>query len=71
MRDTYDAEQEIFRAWHIIDDLKTVLEGVLDRDFTPDQTANALQGLIEIYDIRFQHIVQDFQQRAYPTTVTD
>jgi hypothetical protein len=68
MRDIHEAEQEIFRAWHILDDIKTLLEGVLEHDYTPDQVANALQGMVEVYDIRFQHIINDFQQRAYPNT---
>ena len=62
MRDAYEREQEIFRTWHIIDDLRTLLEGVADRDFTPDQTANAILGMIELYDVRFQHLITDFQE---------
>jgi hypothetical protein len=66
MVDLNEIEQDIFKAWHIIDDINTVIEGVLEHDFTPDQTANALQGIVEIYELRFHRMHSNFQQMSYP-----
>ena len=47
-----DLEQMILRDQNIIQDLDDLLEGVLEFDFTTDQVANVLLGVIQLYKLR-------------------
>ena len=48
MSDRFDFEQEIMQCWNIVEELKVLHEGVLERDLTRDQISNILLGLGEI-----------------------
>jgi len=58
----FDLEQEILKTWNILDDLDTVIEGVLDEDWSPDQVSNALIGIKEIYASRFSKTFSTFEK---------
>lgn len=62
MKDRFDFEQEIFQCWNIVEDLKELHEGVLERDLTTGQISNILLGLGEIYQLRFEVLFDTFEQ---------
>ena len=48
----YDMEQEIFKCWNVVDDLKMLSEEVNNgSDFT-----NTLKGVAELYHYRFEKL---------------
>jgi len=53
----FDLEQDIFKCWHIIDDIDQLLEMILDRDASKDSIANVLAGLSVLYEDRFQRLM--------------
>ena len=61
MKDRFDMEQEVMKCWNVVDDLKVLHEGVLDRDLTRDQISNILLGLGEIYQLRFEVLFDTFE----------
>ena len=61
MKDRFDFEQDIFKCWHIVDDLKQLTEMVLDRDASTDDIANVLIGLQALYDDRFEQLMENFE----------
>ena len=58
---SFQLEQEILDCWTITKNIDTVLEGVLEYDLTPDQIANALLGLKELYEIKFDKACRTFE----------
>ena len=60
-KDRFDMEQEVMKCWNVVDDLKVLHEGVLDRDLTRDQISNILLGLGEIYQLRFEVLFDTFE----------
>ena len=58
---SFQLEQEILDCWTITKNIDTVLEGVLEYDLTPDQIANALLGLKELYEIKFDKAFRTFE----------
>lgn len=62
MSDRFDLEQEILDCWNITKDLEDLNFAVLEKDFTPDQTANVLLGLIELYNIKFDKMFDTFSK---------
>jgi len=48
-------------CWNLVDDLKTINAGVLDHDWTADQVSNALMGLVEIYQVRFDSLFASYE----------
>jgi hypothetical protein len=61
----FDHEQSILAAWGILDQIDSVLEGVLDYGWTPDQTANALMGIKEIYELKFDKLFNEFENGVH------
>jgi len=61
MKDRFDFEQDIFKCWHIVDDLKQLTEMVGDRDASTDDIANVLLGLQTLYDDRFEQLIENFE----------
>lgn len=51
----FDLEQKIMSCWIIIDDLK------IARD-NPEHTVEILDGLIRLYDIKFDELFKVFEQ---------
>ena len=42
-------EQQIMDAWSVVQDLKILHEGVMEKDLTTDQISNILLGMQELY----------------------
>lgn len=61
-KDRFDFEQEIMQCWNIVEELKVLHEGVLERDLTRDQISNILLGLGEMYQLRFEILFDTFEQ---------
>ena len=57
----FDLEQEIMKAWHIIDDIQLLNENVMETDMSTDDIANALLGLESMYNMRFQKVFNIFE----------
>jgi hypothetical protein len=60
--DRLEMETQIMSCWNITTDLKDLTEGVLEYDMSPDQIANALMGMQELYEIRFDKLFRTFEQ---------
>ena len=60
----FDLEEGIMKCWNITDDLKILLEQYLDGDkpMTEDEVANILVGMIELYEIKFDHTFKIFEE---------
>ena len=57
-----DLEQEIMKAWHVVDDIDLLYENVMETDMSTDDIANALIGLENIYNMRFQKVFNTFEE---------
>jgi hypothetical protein len=57
----FDFEQEIMKAWHVVDDIQLLNENVMETDMSTDDIANALLGLHSIYNMRFVKVFDMFE----------
>ena len=62
MKNRFTMEQEIMGCWNVVEDLKLLNEGVLERDLTRDQISNILLGMQELYQLKFDILFQTFEQ---------
>ncbi len=60
--DRFEMETQIMSCWNVTTDLKDLTEGVLEYDMSQDQIANALMGMQELYEIRFDKLFRIFEQ---------
>ena len=60
--DRFEMETQIMSCWNVTTDLKDLTEGVLEHDMSQDQIANALMGMQELYEIRFDKLFRIFEQ---------
>jgi hypothetical protein len=58
----FDLEQAILGCWNITSDLDVLMEGVLEKDMTPDDISNVLIGLKTLYDMRFDSCFNKFEK---------
>ena len=61
MSDRFDFEQQIQRCWMITDDIGEIAESVLEHNLTGDQVANALVGLQQLYELKFNKLWDLFE----------
>lgn len=61
MTDRFDLEQQILDCWHVTDDLKILLESIMEKDLTQDQIANIVLGLQELYNLKFRKCFDMFE----------
>jgi len=59
--DRFDFEQQIMSCWNITTDLKDLNEGVIESDLSRDQISNALMGIEQLYELRFNKLFQQFE----------
>lgn len=59
-KDRFDFEQEIMGAWHIIDDLRTLLDSW--DTLTEDRKLNILIGMADLYDMKFDTMFKTFER---------
>jgi hypothetical protein len=58
----FDLEQEIMKAWHVIDDIQLLNENVMETNMSRDDIINALVGLESIYNMRFIKLFNTFEE---------
>ena len=59
-KDRFDLEQEIMGAWHIIDDLRTLLDSW--DTLTEDKRLNILIGVADLYDMKFDTMFNTYER---------
>ena len=69
MKDRFDLEQDITNAWYVTTDIDMLMESIVDserfRDMPPhmvDKVSNALLGIKELYDMRFERLWNTFEE---------
>ena len=60
MSDRFDLEEQMLNCWNVTKDINVLTEGVMEKDLTKDQIANALMGLEQIYDLKFDKMWTTF-----------
>lgn len=58
----FDLEQEIMKAWHVVDDIQLLNENVMETNMSRDEIVNALVGLESIYNMRFIKLFDVFEE---------
>ena len=61
MSDRFDFEQQIQKCWMITDDIGEIAEGVLEHDLNGEQVTNALIGLQQLYELKFNKLWDLFE----------
>jgi hypothetical protein len=64
MINRFDLEQDIMKAWNIVDDIKLLNEMIMDGavPLTEDQICNILIGMEHIYELRFNKLFSTFEK---------
>lgn len=62
-KNRFDLEQEILNAWHIVSDLKVLLDN-WDKT-TEDDKQNIIIGLISLYELKFNTLFETYEQCVY------
>jgi hypothetical protein len=57
----FDVEQEIFRCWHVVEDLQLLYEAM--DTMNADQRQNYILGLITIYNTRFNSLMDLYEAK--------
>lgn len=57
-----DLESKIMDCWNIIDDMRVLTEGVLEKDLSKDQIANVLLGLETLYQLKFEKLFDEYSK---------
>ena len=60
------------KCWNVTDDIYTLYEGVMDGnpEMTTDQIANALLGMHQIYELKFNKLFENFEQLIKDRKIT-
>jgi hypothetical protein len=64
MSDRFDFEQQIQKCWMVTDDIRDISEFVSEypsADFTKDRVVNALNGLSDLYEVKFNKLWDLFE----------
>lgn len=63
MSNRFDLEQDIMKAWNVVDDIKLVNEMIMDGkvELTEDKISNILLGLEEMYSLKFEKLFSTFE----------
>ena len=64
MTNRFDLEQDIMKAWNVVDDIRLLTESMLDgtTPMTEDQISNILIGMEHIYELRFNKLFSTFEK---------
>lgn len=60
--DRFDLEQDIMRAWSILDDIDLLHDRMYDVEMSEDDISNYLIGLRSIYHARFEKLFKTFEK---------
>lgn len=58
----FDLEEQIMDCWGVVDDIKSLYYINDIRELTEDERANALLGLMTVYQIKFELLFNTFEQ---------
>lgn len=59
-KNMFDLEQEILNVWHIVSDLKVLLDN-WDKT-TEDDKQNIIIGLMSLYGLKFEALLETYEQ---------
>jgi hypothetical protein len=64
MSNLYELEPHIMDCWSVCNDIETVFKQIGDgeRDPTPDEVMNALMGMQQVYQWKFEQLFYKFEQ---------
>ena len=64
MSKLYELEPHIMDCWSVCNDIETVFKQIGDgeRDPTPDEVMNALMGMQQVYQWKFEQLFYKFEQ---------
>lgn len=71
MTHQFDLEQQILGAWRVTEDVKLILDTLQNRNMTQDEIANLLQGVVSLYELKFEQLFHTFElhlQHHYQAT---
>lgn len=57
-----DLEQSIMDCWTVVDNLKSVMSGIDNKELTTTQTRTVLSGLVVLYDLKFNSLFSLFEE---------
>lgn len=58
----FDLEQEILSCWHVTDDIELLFDNIMNETLTKDQITNALLGMKELYQMKFEKCFKTFDE---------
>ena len=64
MSDRFDFEQQIQKCWIVTDDIRDISEFISEyngADFTKERSVNALRGLADLYEVKFNKLWDLFE----------
>ena len=64
MSNRFDFEQQIQKCWTVTDDIREVVDFISDHpsaDFTQERALNALIGMAELYELKFNKLWDLFE----------
>lgn len=62
MTDRFELEEQIMDCWRVTDDLDVIAEKSMEREITPDELANLMIGLKQLYSMKFERMFNTFEQ---------
>ena len=62
MTKLYDLEPKIMDCWNVCDDLKAVYKQIGDGEPTVDEVMNALIGMQQVYQWKFEQLFFKYEQ---------
>jgi hypothetical protein len=65
MSKLYDLEPMIMDCWRVCNDLEVVFKEVGDGDHTEDQLMNALIGMQQLYEWKFEQLFNKYLEARY------
>ena len=57
----FDLEQDILSCWHVTDDIELLFDNIMNETLTKDQITNALLGMKELYQMKFEKCFKTFE----------
>lgn len=60
-KDRFDLEQNIMKCWNVTEDIHLIYENVMEKEMTQDEIANALLGMHQLYEMKFNKLWDNFE----------
>jgi len=68
--DRFDLEQNILKCWSVTEDINLLYENVMEKELTKDQIANALLGIHQLYEMKFEKLWDTFETLIHEKKLT-